>query len=197
MRRLKRIYFLRGVYRVYHTYFCIRKSKFEHLGKNVTLTPPTSIGNPKNVWIGDNVSIGPNCTISAVNARFVVEGNTAIAEGLSVHTGNHELRVGKFVTDISESTKSKGFDKDIIVENDVWIGCNVTLLSGVRVGRGSIVAAGAVVTKSFPPYSVIGGVPAKLIKQRLTEEEIVTHEAQLYNLQDRLPKKIRSFMQLP
>lgn len=58
----------------------------------------------------------------------------------------------------------------------MWIGCNVTIFKGVTIGRGCVVAAGAVVTKSCPPYSVIGGVPAKVIKKRFTEEKIIKHE---------------------
>lgn len=56
----------------------------------------------------------------------------------------------------------------------------MTILKGVTIGRGSVVAAGAVVTKSCPPYSIIGGVPAKVIKQRFSPEEIVKHESILY-----------------
>lgn len=63
-----------------------------------------------------------------------------------------------------------------MIENDVWCGANVTILKGVTIGRGSVVAAGAVVTKSFPPYNIIGGVPAKLLKMRFTPEQIAEHE---------------------
>lgn len=87
---------------------------------------------------------------------------------------------GKFVTEITEANKPKGYDKDVVVEKDVWIGCNVTLLSGVTIGRGCTVAAGAVVAKSTPPYCVIGGVPAKVIKRKWTVNEILQHESSLY-----------------
>ena len=56
--------------------------------------------------------------------------------------------------------------KPVIIEDDVWIGARVILLPGVTMGRGSVVAAGAVVTKSFPPFSIIGGVPARIIGNR-------------------------------
>ena len=69
--------------------------------------------------------------------------------------------------------------KMLVIEDDVWCGANVTILKGVTIGRGSVVAAGAIVTKSFPPYSIIGGVPAKLIKMRFSPEEIERHEALL------------------
>nr|WP_143033346.1 DapH/DapD/GlmU-related protein [Prevotellamassilia timonensis] len=55
----------------------------------------------------------------------------------------------------------------VIIEDDCWIGFNVIILPGVTIGKGSIIGAGAVVTKSIPPYSVAGGVPAKVIKSRL------------------------------
>ena len=58
-----------------------------------------------------------------------------------------------------------GYDHDVTIEKDVWIGANVTILAGVTVGRGATIAAGAVVTKDVPPYCIVGGVPAKVIKR--------------------------------
>lgn len=63
-------------------------------------------------------------------------------------------------------------DGDIIIGDDVWIGYRSTILSGVHIGQGAIVAAGAVVTKDVPPYAIVGGVPAKVIKYRFTDELI-------------------------
>ena len=106
--------------------------------------------------------------------------HSVAATGLTVVTGNHALIKGRFFKQITEAEKPKGLDKDVVVEEDVWIGCNVTLLSGVTVGRGSVIAAGAVVTKSCPPYSLLGGVPAKVIKIRMSVDEILEHERNLY-----------------
>lgn len=64
----------------------------------------------------------------------------------------------------------------VVIEDDVWTVANVTILKGVKIGRGSVVAAGAVVTKSCPPYSIIGGIPAKVLKMRFTSEKIEQHE---------------------
>ncbi|MBR3854828.1 MAG: acyltransferase [Bacteroidaceae bacterium] len=71
-------------------------------------------------------------------------------------------------------------DKDVILEEDVWIGMNVVLLSGAVIGRGSTVAAGSVVTRGLPPYCMAGGVPAKPIKFKWTIDEIFGHERILY-----------------
>ena len=67
-----------------------------------------------------------------------------------------------------------------MIEDDVWTGANITILKGVTIGRGSVIAAGAIVTKSCPPYSIIGGVPAKVLKYRFTIEEVLKHEQILY-----------------
>lgn len=186
---LKNNRLIRGLYCLLKNSFTPSKNHFGGIGKNVTITPPITIGNPNNVIIGDNVGIGANAFISAVRAKFIVKCNCAIAEGLTVHTGNHARIVGKYVTDISDSNKPEGFDKDVIVEEDVWIGCNVTLLSGVRIGRGATIAAGAVVTHDIPPYCIAGGVPAKVIKHYWSLEQIIEHESKLYPEDKRLSKK--------
>lgn len=160
--------------------FFMLKSNFAQCTDSVIITPPILVLNPKNIFLGDNIGIGPQAHISALNAKFICKSNCSIAEGLTVHTGNHARIVGLFVTDITEANKPLGYDKDVIVEEDVWIGCNVTLLSGVTIGRGTTVAAGAVVSKSMPPYCVCGGVPAKFIKFYWTIDQILEHEAKLY-----------------
>jgi acetyltransferase-like isoleucine patch superfamily enzyme len=67
-------------------------------------------------------------------------------------------------------------NKDVIIEDGVWCGCNVTILKGCHIGKGAVVAAGSVVTKNVPPYAIVGGNPAKVIKYRFNEEQIKEHE---------------------
>lgn len=177
--------FLRGAFFFSKTYLRPPTKSFGKLGVNVTLTPPMYIGNPRNIFIGDNVGIGPNANISATNAKFIIEGNCAIAEGLTVHTGNHARVLGKLVTEINEKNKPDGFDQDVIIEEDVWIGCNVTLLAGITISRGATIAAGAVVNKNIPPYCIAGGVPAHFIKFYWNIEDIMIHEEKLYSKEDR------------
>ncbi|MBR3677618.1 MAG: acyltransferase [Alistipes sp.] len=180
--------FIRGLYFLYKTYFGYSRKSFGYIADNVVITPPLNCANYKNLYIGENVGIGPNANLSCLNAKCIIKGNAAIAEHFTVHTGNHAHINGVFITDITEENKPKGYDQDVIIERDVWIGCNVTLLSGVTVGRGCTIAAGAVVAKSTPPYAVIGGVPAKFIKFKWTIDEILEHEAILYPEEERFSR---------
>lgn len=97
-------------------------------------------------------------------------------------TGNHRIDLlGKYMIDVQNNEKNAEDDANIIIEDDVWIASRAIILKGVHIGRGSVVAAGAVVTKDVAPYSVVGGVPARFIKYRFTAEEILRHEKELNN----------------
>lgn len=187
-KRIKKNLIVRSFYFFFMKFreYFVTKRRFAKCGEGVVLTPPFKFIGSNNIYIGANVAIGSNAMISALNAKFICAENCAIAEGLTVHTGNHARMVGKFVTDITEDNKPFGFDFDVIVQEDVWIGANVTILAGCVVGRGCTIAAGAVVTKSTPPYSVCGGVPARFIKFYWTIEQIIEHESRLYPKEKRI-----------
>lgn len=166
----------------------LNRSKFGHIGDNVILTPPIS-GDLRNIYIYDNVGIGGHAILSTPAAKIIIKGNCAIAHHLSIHTGNHARILGKFVTDITKANKPEGYDHDVIIEKDVWIGANVTILEGVTIGRGATIAAGAVVNKDVPPYSIVGGVPAKMIKFYWTIDQILEHEIKLYPENERYSRE--------
>lgn len=178
--KLKNDLFIRGMYSLYRSYFSHKRSRFGYCADNVTITPPLIVDNPKNVFLYEDSGIGSNSHISALNARFFIGPHSGAADGLQVRTGNHMMILGRFYRTITDKEKKPDLDRDIRVLEDVWIGCNVTLLSGITIGRGSTIAAGAVVTKSMPPYSLIAGVPAKVIKFKWTVDEILEHEKALY-----------------
>lgn len=180
---------IRGLYFFFTNYFGINRNKFGHIGNHVILSPPYNISNQKNVYIGDHVGILPNSFISAIHADFVIKGHCAIAENFTAHTGNHARINGLFITDVTDEIKPKGYDEDIVIEDDVWIGCNVTILSGVHIGRGATIAAGAVVNKDIPPYCIAGGVPARPIKFYWSTDEIIVHESKLYTEEERFSRK--------
>lgn len=179
---------IRGLWCLYSYFFGINRKKFAYIGDNVILTPPL-LGNLNNIYLHENIGIGHHAVLSTPNAKITIKGNCAIAEYLTIHTGDHARLVGKFVTDITEVNKPEGYDNDVIIDKDVWIGANVTILRGVHVGRGATIAAGAVVNKDVPPYSIVGGVPAKVIKFYWTIDQIMDHERNLYSENERYSRE--------
>ncbi|WP_153445933.1 CatB-related O-acetyltransferase [Vibrio algicola] len=112
--------------------------------------------------IGGFCSIGDNVCI--------VKGNHPLTF-VSTHPFLYEKKHGGYIDvdiDISDNINTK----KVIIENDVWIGANVTILPGVKISNGAIIATGAVVTKDVAAYAIVGGVPAKLIRYRFEPEVI-------------------------
>lgn len=166
-----------------------RPQKFGGIGKNVYLEYPLMFHNPANVFLEDNTSIKAFATVLNTKGRFIMRRNSGAAQGLTVVTGNHHPVKNKWFYD-SVKCGLADVEKDVIIETDVRIGANVTILSGVTIGRGCIIGAGAVIRKDTPPYSVVIGNPAKIIKFVFTPEEIVEHEKNLYPEAERIPLPI-------
>lgn len=156
--------------------------------KTAQLTRPLIIKGAENVYLYENTKI-TNAVIMSPVCKFILKKHSLTTEGLKVITGNHERWVGRFFTGIKQAEKDDASDADVVVEEDCWIGVNVTLLMGVTVRRGTTVAAGAVVSKSTMPYSVVGGVPAKHIKFYWTIEQILEHEKALYPEEERYTRR--------
>ncbi len=162
----------------------IWKRSMKHCGRNVFIRPMSSdIKGLSNLSVGDGTSIPKGSTIYCTIAPLTIGKKVIFGPRPTIITGDHRIdMVGRYIMDVTDAEKGQGYDAPIVIEDDVWCGANVTILKGVTIGRGSVVAAGAVVTKSFPPYSVIGGVPAKLIKMRFTAEQIAEHERLLSDI---------------
>lgn len=187
-KRLRNNRFLRGIYCWWRDYTSYSRKRFGYIADDSYVTPPIKIIRPENCYLMGNNSIR-DAVILNLNAKFVMGKGTGAAEGLKVATGNHAQMIGRFYRSITEEEKPEGYDKDVIVKEDVWIGMNVTLLSGVTVGRGAILSAGAVITRDIPPYCIAGGVPAKPIKFKWTIDQILEHEAALYPEEERYSRE--------
>lgn len=140
--------------------YTVLANSLRQFGANVRLDDGVLLIQPENITIGDEVFIGRN-TIFHAYAPINIGSHTVIAAGCKLISANHRF------DDLNTPINDQGHDyKSIILEDDVWLGYGVIVLPGVHLGKGCVVGAGSVVTKSFEPYSVLAGVPAKLLKQR-------------------------------
>ena len=138
--------------------------KGNKFGKDVFLHEKTSLGSFNYVGYHTmtlNATIGNYCSI---------------ASGVKIGQGDHDLKCVSTSTHIYGPkhgiTDHNDCAKKTVIENDVWIAANAVVKQGVTVGTGAVVGAGAVVTKDVPPYAIVGGVPAKVIRYRFDDDTI-------------------------
>ena len=151
------------------------KHCMKHCGKGVYIRPMSS--DFKGLWnlsVGDGTSIPKGSTTYCTEAPCTIGKKVLFGPHPTIITGDHRIDIpGKYIAGVTVEEKFVDgvnvHDQPVVIEDDVWVGANVTILKGVTIGHGSVVAAGAVVTKSCPPYSIIGGVPAKVLRKRFEE----------------------------
>ena len=114
--------------------------------------------------IGNNVGIAQNCFIQ-VRGRVIIGNNVIFGPGVSIFSENHNFDNPDLPVSIQGETR-----KGVIIEEGVWIGTRAVILDGVKIGKNSIIAAGSIVNKDVPSYTIVGGVPAKIIKSRRINE---------------------------
>ena len=165
----------RRAYGLYHSLF-LRKvgAKFApafpltiHGGENIVIgsffqSTGTAylFGSGGVLEIGDFVSLNTNVHIGASGGRIIIGSNVLIGPNVVIRAADH----GASRTEIIRNQTHVG--GDIVIEDDVWIAANAVILKNVRLGKGCIVGAGAVVTKDVEPYAIVGGVPARKISER-------------------------------
>lgn len=155
----------------------IYRYRFAQVGRNFSFDP-YGLYSYENISIGDNVNLGCRPIIIASKSKISIGSHVMFGPEVTVRGGNHRIDIlGRYMIDVKESEKRPEDDPGVIIEDDVWIGTRAIILAGVTIGRGSVVAAGSVVTKSVPPYAIVGGSPAKLIRMRWPDEDIRQHEA--------------------
>lgn len=165
------------------------KDKYGAWGNGTSVGLPCIVNGRQNIFLGDNVGIGPDSILYAPKGKITIKKCSYSGPRLYIGTGNHLVKPGYFSKLIDMKIKQElggdALDWDVTIDEDVWMGENVSILCK-HIGRGAIIAAGSVVTKDVPPYATVGGVPAKFIKFHFTKEEILFHESQLYPENERM-----------
>lgn len=174
-----RINFFKGLSTLYWKLLGSKIGKGTLLSSNITVTWPhqVKLGNNcrlehdiyfhfdgiyskgPSICIGDNVFIGNNTEFN-ITDKITVENNCLIAAGCRFVDHNHGTAKGNLMR-VQKASK-----EEILLEEDVWLGCNVVVLKGVKIGKGAVVAAGAIVNKNIPCYEIWGGIPAEKIGER-------------------------------
>lgn len=172
-----------------------RRGEYGYMARDAYLAPDVIVFSKKNLYLYENASIPEGSLILNSRSKFIMKQGSFSSYNLCVCPGNHMSIVGMWKHDVTDAMKDEldkdgKYDRDIIVEEDVWMGINVTLLNGAHIGRGCIVGAGCVISGDWPPYSVIVGNPARVIKPVFALDDIIRHEEKLYAPEDRIPKEV-------
>lgn len=132
------------------------------IGAGAMVRPSSYYGGVigEGLWVGDRSSIGPQCYIGC-SGTIEIGDDVMLGPGVRIFSENHVF------AETSIPIKAQGVQRGrTAIEDDCWIGSGVTITSGVRIGAHSVVAAGAVVTRDVPPFSIVAGVPARVVKRR-------------------------------
>ena len=162
-----------------------RSKEYGLMAKTAYLAPDSIVFCKKNLFMEENTSIPGGAMILNPRSKFVMKRVSFSSYNLCVCPGNHMPVKGMWKHDVTDGMKDEldkegRYDRDIVVEEDVWMGINVTLLNGAHIGRGAIIGAGCVVTGEIPPYAIAVGNPCQVKRFLFTPEEIIKHENELY-----------------
>lgn len=161
------------------------KSRYGLLESSALLKKPRIIAEPANVFIHKFSRLQSDSRILNYTGRFILKPYAVCSDNLLVITGNHVPTVG-IPQYFLGSSHINDKERDVVVEEGAWVGANVTLLSGVTIGRCAVVAAGSVVKTKVPPYAVVSGNPAKIIASTFSVEQIIEHEKIVFAPEDRM-----------
>jgi len=137
----------------------ICKQLFAHCGHGGRIEPRAFFNSGRNVWLGDYSSLGEK---TKIRGSVKIGNHVMMGEEVIIISWNHEFSR----TDITMDQQGFREEKTVVIGDDVWIGSRAILLSGVRIGKGAIIGAGAVVAKDVPEWAIVVGNPARVVKLR-------------------------------
>ena len=142
-----------------HIRYYLCKHIFAQCGENVNIERGARFGKGYNIIIGNDSGIGVNCFVPDGS---IIGNDVMMGPNCYVHAHNHRF------DRVDVPMREQGFTewRPIIIDDDVWIGRDVSIMAGRHISKGTIIAANCVLTKDFPAYSIVGGNPGKLLKTR-------------------------------
>jgi len=161
-------------FKIYKRFIMIlSRMRFNKCGKNVIFDPFSNFSY-KNISIGDDVYIGPDAKFLTALSTIKIGNKVMFGPEVMLIGGNHNTSViGSYMFDIK--TKKPEDDLPIVIEEDVWVGARVTILKGVKISKGCIIAAGSIVNKTTEPYGIYAGAPAKRLRDRFEGDDLSCH----------------------
>ncbi len=139
----------------------IIKNRINSLGENTWFLLGLEIRNYKNISIGSNCAINKRVLLDGRGGKIIIGNNVDIAQETNIWTLQHDPN-----SDIHDVIGG-----NVIIEDFVWIASRVTILPGVKIGKGAVIGTGAIVVKNVEPMTIVGGVPAKVIAKRTSKLE--------------------------
>lgn len=164
------------------------KSRLGYCGKDNDIHYPCYLGKPSHIYLYDYTLIQPGCRFIIHSSKVYIKKWSSLSCNCTVVTGNHVPTVGVNQR-ILGRYHINDVEKDIHIDEDCWVGANVTILGGTHLHRGVIVGANSLVNKEIPPYAVIAGVPARIIASKFTIDQIIAHEKKLYPKNERFSRE--------
>lgn len=158
-------------------------------GLNASIQKPCYVTSPETIYMEENTVIRRGVTIlNNHHEHIYIKKYTVISTNCTIVTNNHKSTVGipqcllgaSHVNDVS---------RNLIIGEDIFVGANVTIMSGGDLGRGCIIGACSLVTKPIPPYAIAVGSPARVVGVKFTLEQIIKHEEALYPREERMSRK--------
>ncbi|RPD91733.1 acyltransferase [Aureibaculum marinum] len=134
----------------------IIKTQLKKVGQHTNFLMGVEFRSPKNIVIGDNSVVNKKVLLDGRGGHLVIGNNVDIAQETNIWTLEHDVH----------DNQHKAIGADVTIEDYVWIASRVTILPGVTIGKGAVVASNSVVTKDVPSMAIVGGVPAKVIGKR-------------------------------
>lgn len=164
------------------------RSDLGSAGKNAIVGVPCYMGCPQTIHMEENTALRPGAIIQNTNKEHIyIKKYTAIGIHCTIVTNSHRATVGVPQVILGPS-HINDVSKDLHIDEDVWVGTNVTILAGGDLGRGCIVGACSTVTKPVPPYALVLGAPANIVGVKFSIEQIIEHEKSLYPESERFSR---------